>query len=165
MNYIPAESFAGILSAAMDAYGVGCKRFEEILQDRGVDGIKYKRISEYRNGHFTPSYEKARLMLDALEFPISDEDLIRALDLNRSLIKEEQSYYVTDSKELRLSVRLKYRNILREYTPEETELFLRQRIADLFGDDKYKSQYIERLIAKDLKEYIIDKEDLESEQN
>ena len=136
MNYIPSNCISGILSEAMASYGVGCKRFEEILQDHGIEDISYKRISDYCNGLYTPSYEKARVMLETLEYPISDDELTEAIQLNRELIKAESEYVAADSKEIRRTIRIKLKRLLPEMTPEETERYLSQRVADLCGSEK-----------------------------
>ena len=158
MNIAPSDCFSSILTYAMDQYMVGGTRLSEILKDRGLD-ISKKRISDYMNSVRTPSFEKARAMLNVLEYPISDEQLIDALDKNRKFIKEE-AYFVSDSRETIKSVRLKFKNILPELYPEETSTLLDERIEMLFGDKKAFSSYIQKLIGKDLREYILTKEEV-----
>ena len=159
MNYIPSHCFSGILSEAMEVYGVGPKRLELLLQDRGIEDISFKRISEYANGLHTPSFERARVLLQALEFPISDEVLLEALRLNRELIREENNYVSDHSREIRRTVRIKLRPLLPGRTAEEAERFLWDRIQDLCGE-RQLSLYLQNLIAKDLREYIINREEI-----
>jgi len=165
LNYSRSDCFSGILQVAMDSYGVGCRRFQTILESRGINDITYKRISDYSNGVHTPSFEKARVMLNVLEYPIEDEELIQSLKLNKELIKEEAEYMTSGSKEVRRTIRIKLKRLLPGQTPEETERFLWQRISDLCGDEKQLSLYIQGLISKDLQEYIVSKEEFRGDEN
>lgn len=159
MNYVSSDCFSGILTQAMQAYGVGCRRFEEILSSKGITDISFKRISDYSNGIHTPSFERAKTLLTALDYPISDQALMDALTLNRELIKEETEYVNVGNKEIRRTIRIKLKRLLPGKTEEETERFLWQRISDLCGDEKQLSLYVQGLIAKDLQEYILSGEE------
>ena len=159
MNYIPSTCFSGILTEAMQSSGVGGRKLEAILKENGIDDISYKRISDYANGIHTPSFEKARDMLRVLEYSIDDESLLEALKQNREIIKQESDYVLSGSKEIRRTVRIKLKKLLPEKEPEQTEQYLWNRIADLYGDEKQISLYIQELISKDLKEYILARED------
>ena len=159
MNYIPSTCFSGILTEAMQSSGVGGRKLEAILKENGIDDISYKRISDYANGIHTPSFEKARDMLRVLEYSIDDESLLEALKQNREIIKQESDYVLSGSKEIRRTVRIKLKKLLPEKEPAQTEQYLWNRIADLYGDEKQISLYIQELISKDLKEYILARED------
>lgn len=159
MNYIPSNCFSGILAEAMEAYGVGPKRMEGLLLDRGIDDISFKRISEYANGVHTPTFERARLLLQALDFSIDDEALLEALRLNRLLIREEAEYMSDRSREIRRTVRIKLHPLLPGHTAEEAERFLWSRIEELCGEHQL-SLYLQNLISKDLREYIISREEI-----
>lgn len=161
MNFIPSNCFSGILAEAMDAYGVGPKRLEDFLVQEGITEISFKRISEYANGLHTPSFERARTLLRVLEYPIEDDDLLEALRLNRELIQSEKEYTSDRSREIRRTIRIKLQPLLPNYTAEQIERFLWNRIEELYGE-KQLSQYLQALVAKDLKEYIIDVEETES---
>lgn len=165
MNYIPSECFSGLLAEAMEAYGVGPKRLEGLLQDRGITDISFKRISEYANGLHTPSFERARVLLQALEFSIDDEALLEALRLNRELIREETEYMSDRSREIRRTVRIKLKPLLPGRTAEESERFLWSRIEELCDGERKLSLYIQNLIAKDLREYIISREEIIHDEN
>lgn len=161
------DSFSRLLRRAMEESGVGCKRLEELLQDEGVSNISYKRISEYANAQHTPSFEKARAILSVLECPISDEELLDLLKVNREIIKEGNTISGTYdvNKELHTSIRIKLRRLIPRQSPEENERFLRDRIYELFGKEKGLSDYIQWLIMKDLNECIISKEEIRSDEN
>ena len=165
MNYVPSECFSVILTQAMQAYGVGCRKFDEILVESGITDISYKRISDYSNGIHTPSFERAKALLSALEYPIDDKTLMNALKLNREMIKDEADYVSVGSKEVRRTIRIKLKRLLPDKTEEETERFLWQRITDLCGDEKQLSLYVQGLIAKDLQEYILSGEEFTEDGN
>ena len=160
MNYIPADCFAGILSFAMDEYKVGCYQFSKILKERGIDGISFQSIADYVNGNHTPSFDRAKILLHELEYPIEDDELSFALAKNRNLIKNEAEYLSADRKEVKRTIRIKLKTLYPEYQAEETERLLYSRIAELYGDETRLSQYVQGLIAKDLREYILSKEDV-----
>jgi len=161
LNYIPSTCFSGILQQAMQSYGVGGRKLEKILKDNGIDDISYKRISDYSNGIHTPNFERAKALLTVLEYSIDDDTLLEALRLNREIIKNESEYILSGSKEVRRTVRVKYKNLLSDKEPEQTEQYLWNRIVDLYGDEKQFSTYVQDLIAKDLKEYILEKGEIE----
>lgn len=153
-------NFKDILTVVMEDYGIGIRKLEEILVDQGITDINFRRISEYKSGKFTPSYEKAKILLNALDYSISEEELLESLKENRESIKFEEEYIMTEQKEIRRTIRIKLKNIMPDEEPEVAERYLKERIASIFGDEKNLSNYIQSLIAKDLQQYIIDKEDI-----
>ncbi len=168
MLCIPEEgSFSYILYDAMSREGVGGRDLERLLVDNGVTDISYKRISEYINGEHTPSFEKARNILRVLNEPIDDEALIHSLDCNRRMIRESRMYYTPaeSENELHTSIRIKLGKLLPGNFPQENERYLRERIVELFGKERSMSDYIQWLIAKDLQENIISKEEIDEDGN
>lgn len=159
MNIIPGNCFSGILAGEMMINNIGAKRLEGLLWDRGIENITYKRISEYANGLHTPSFEKARALMQALEYDISDDELLEALRLNRELILEEKDSIYDYSREIRRTVRIRLHPLLPGHSAEETERFLWNRINELCGEHQI-SLYIQNLIKKDLQEYIISREEI-----
>lgn len=155
--------FSDILDAAMKDYGVGVRKFEEVLEEQGITDINFRRISDYKNGNHTPTYDRAKLMLQTLEYDISEEELLEALKENREEIKSQESYLSSEAKEVRRTIRIKLKRLIPDTEPEEVERFLQNRIEELYGDSTRISDYIQSLIAKDLQQYIIDREDLENE--
>ena len=155
--------FSDILDAAMRDYGVGVRNFAEVLEEQGITDINFRRISDYRNGNHTPTYDRAKLMLRALEYEISEEELLDALRENREEIKNQESYLNSESKEVRRTIRIKLKRLIPNIEPEEAERFLQNRIEELFGDSSRISDYIQSLIAKDLQQYVIDREDINDE--
>ena len=159
MDVISKKRFSVILADAMVINNIGATRLEGLLRDRGVENITYKRISEYANGLHTPSFEKARALMQTLEYDISDDELMETLRLNREKINEEKESIYDYSREIRRTIRIRLRPLLPGHTAEETERFLWNRINELCGEHQI-SLYIQNLIKKDLQEYIISREEI-----
>ena len=158
-------TFRDILQAAMDDYGVGVRKLEELLIDAGITDINFRRISDYKNGNYTPSYVKAKQMLNVLDYEISEEELMDALQENRESIKDQEEYLNSESKEIRTTIRIKLKRLIPDTGPEEAERYLQERITELYGDETKLSNYVQSLIAKDLQQYVIDKEDIYNDEN
>lgn len=138
--------------------------FETRLQEAGYTGISKKRISEYCNAKFTPSYEKAKILFNFLEWDMTDEEIIASLQANKEYIKSRQDVYRrAGDKELRISVRLKCSKILPDVSPERTGVILAERIKYLTGKSNDYVDYLQALISKDLNEYLLSAESFESE--
>lgn len=157
--------FSDILDTAMTDYGVGVRKFEEILNENGIYDIDFRRISDYRRGTHSPSYDRAKILLENLEYDISEKELLNSLKENREDIKNQDIYLNSDAKEIRRTIRIKLKRLLPDKEPEEIERILLERIGLLFDDEKQISNYIQSLIAKDLQEYIVDKGDVKNDQN
>lgn len=157
-----SESFAALLRDAMERAGVGGRRLEDLLHDAGIHNISDKRISEYCNALHTPSYEKARQLLDVLDYPLSDQELLESLRRNRELIREGSAMggSYDPNRELHTTIRIKLRKLVPGQSAEENERYLHERVLELFGREKSLSDYIQWLIAKDLSESVISREDI-----
>ena len=161
MNY-ETESFRDILLVAMDEAGVKCKGLEDLLQERGIDNITLKRLSEYKNGVSTPPFEKAKTILEVLDWEVDDDYLIASLSKNRENIKSDQTYLPERNRFLHKQLRIRYRSIMPDEEPEVCERFLSERVKEITGNENDITQYIRVLIAKDLNEFILNKEDIEN---
>jgi len=149
--------FSLLLKNAMDDYGVGSTKLAEILQERGIDNITNKRISEYVRAVSTPSLEKAKLIMDALEFPIEDEILNGSLKLNRELIKEEreeQSFLEISGYGRTLNVHIRLRNLIPGQDALDNERRVMDRVNELYGKHDVV-KYVEKLISADLQQSIL----------
>lgn len=157
------ERFSILLSRVMSDYGVGGARLEEILKEHGVDNITFRRISEYLRNVSTPPFDKARAIMDVMGFPINDEELKESLDFNRELIREEredEEFMRGYSKYIKAKIRLKNIEVRKGDTPTQTERVLKDRIAQLYGNENNLSVYIEQLIREDLNKNIIGEDDI-----
>lgn len=146
--------FSVLLKLAMDEYGVGPTKLGEILRERGIENIHYKRISEYIRGISTPSLEKARILMDTLEYPVSDAMLKESLEVNRDLIREEKELVDQSGYNRVLNVHVRLRNVYPGHNSLENETRVYDRIMRLYGEYNL-STYIEQLIAEDLQHDIL----------
>ena len=149
--------FSLLLKSAMEDYGVGPNKLEEILREQGVENITNKRISEYTREVSTPSLEKAEIIMKALEYPIDDDTLKESLDLNRMLIKEERKENELNERSSygrTLTVHVRLRKLVPGLLPLEAEARVISRIRELYGDEDVVN-YVEKLIAADLQQSIL----------
>ena len=148
--------FSRLLKDAMSIYGVGGTRLEELLRENGVENISNKRISEYIRSVSTPSFEKARAIMDALGFPIRDDYLKASLEYNRELIRQEKEENISDRGEyaMLLNVHVRLRYISPDHSALENERHISERVFELYGD-RNTARYVEELIAYDLKHNIL----------
>lgn len=156
-------NFMNVLSGTMDDAGVGVKKLEDILVDKGVYNINFRSISDYKNGVHTPSYSKAKALLDALDYKVTEDELLSMLEQNKKDIKENNDYLYSDNVELRRTIRIKLKRLLPGVEPEVAERYLKDRIQSIYGDETRLSIYIQNLISKDLKQYILEEDDIENE--
>lgn len=152
-----------VLSGTMEDAGIGVKKLEDILADRGIYNINFRSISDYKNGIHTPSYDKAKALLDALDYKVTEDELLEMLKQNKKEIKDNNEYVHSDNAELRRTVRIKLKRLLPGADPEVAERYLLERIQSICGDKKRLSAYIQNLISKDLKQYILEEDDIKNE--
>lgn len=155
------KMFSDVLRDAMDDAGiVGNKRLETFLCDEGITDIDRKRIGEYLSGHTVPRYERAARLLRFFGIEPDTESLSALLVRSREKIKESGNGEMRNWG-FNKTITIFFRKLLRGYTSEEAELILHQRIEELFGDESCFSAYVTNLIAKDLSEYLLKKDDIE----
>lgn len=157
--------FDELLSSAMNDAGLGCTALEELLAEKGIK-VQFQAISSYARGVLLPSYERAKLLLNALEVPIEEEELIELLKRSREKIKKEESYFKEEETEIRktITIRIKTKNISPEIPAYQGMRLLEDRIRDLFGEENKFSDYVKMLIMKDLREFVLEKKDIETEE-
>lgn len=149
--------FSLLLKAAMDDYGVGPTKLEELLRENNIDNISFKRISEYLRAISTPSFEKARVMMEVLEFPMDDQSLLESLKINRELIKEEkeeQALLQNSGYGRTLNVHIRLRNLIPGQTTIDNERRVIERVNELYGTHDIV-KYVEKLISLDLQQSVL----------
>ncbi len=159
-SLVPSYCFGAILQKAMYEYGTlkSYRDFQNLLLSKDID-INEKRIAEYSRGEYTPPLEKARAMLNCLEYEISEEELLDSLRANRAYSKTRvKGYRVKGDREISINTRVKMSTLLPEVDPDRTILLLQNRIFTLFGGSGNYSDYVRALISKDLKELILDED-------
>ncbi len=116
-----------------------------ILRDRNVD-ISYPAIGSYKNYDSVPSFDRARAILDALEYEISDDDLSEILQYSRDELKEIRQDEQTVQQGVRLSPKFFSGNI----NAAELRTMIDSRIEELTSVNGNFNSYISWLIKNDL---------------
>lgn len=156
--------FDDILSLAMEDAGIGCMALEDLLKEKG-DKIQFQAISAYARGTLVPRYERAKKLLDVLDVPMDEKELMDVLARTRERQKQQKQYFKEEETEIRktITIRIKPKNISPGLTVYQGVRILEERIEDLFGSENKFSDYVKMLIMKDLREFILNKEDVELE--
>ena len=147
--------FSEIIKTEIDAQGIKLTTLSSNLEKRGFD-ITSKRLSEYQNGLCTPDFKKAQAILLELGFDFTADEIIELLELNKEICKRNKAYTADFYKFV--SVRILLKKLIPNLEPEQIESILNDRIINLYGDKTKVSNYIHDLIAKDLNEFILEKE-------
>lgn len=144
-------AFSEILKNEIEVQKLSLLRLAEMIDD---DMITSKRLSEYQNATTSPPFLKAKKILSALGIYMSDDDIRDCLKENKELCALNKQYAENSTRFI--SVRLKYKNLIPEYSQEQVEMTLNDRIASLYGSPNKISNYIHDLISKDLNEFILE---------
>ena len=149
--------FSEILDAIITSMNCSNVEFSEYLKKKNVF-ISEKRISEYRNRTTNISYPRAREMLNAINYKVSEQELIQSIEENENIIK---SMNYQNETYLKSGIRINLRSLLdNENQPEKVKVILEERIEYLFGKSKGKlNTYIGNLIKKDLEKFILERDD------
>lgn len=145
--------FSEILDAHMTAGGFNVRSFTKFLNEKGIN-VSPQRVSDYRNCSATPSYERARQILDALEYSMSEKDLIDSLKQNKDIYK---SYEYKREDFLKASVSLKLKAIFPDKDVMETKRIVLDRIKELYGENGSFNTYLTDLVINDLHHSTLDK--------
>lgn len=135
------------------------RRVAGVLNDNGVEDIDFRRVSDYMKGTRVPKHKKAASILRAMDYEIGEEELEDLLDYSRDESKKT-NMELADMRS-RLSTRAVYidfSKLMEGFESEEAKLMMNNRIAEIYGDEKYISKYVNDLIRKDLEEYILEAE-------
>lgn len=154
-----AIPFFRILDTAMNDENITTVGLEDMLKNSGINNIGFRRISEYRSSKTTPSFEKAKAILECLKINMSEKEILDSLHENRQYIKY-MKYASTDQNTiLKVHADLNLLEILPDKEPDETAFILEERINDLYGESGTRANYIKDLISKDLREYVLTRKD------
>lgn len=157
--------FHDILSIAMEDAGIGCSALEELMMEKGIH-IQFQAISAYARGVQVPSYGRAKALLTELGVQIGENELLDLLQRSGDRIKEQKRYFREDETEIRknVTIRIKPKNIFPELTAYQGMRILEERIRFLIGDESKFSDYVKMLIKKDLREFILEQNDIQMEE-
>lgn len=129
----------------MESSDMTARQLFRILRDRNVD-ISYPAIGSYKNYDSVPSFDRARAILDALEYEISDDDLSEILQYSRDELKEIRQDEQTVQQGVRLSPKFFSGNI----NAAELRTMIDSRIEELTSVNGNFNSYISWLIKNDL---------------
>ena len=160
--YSHQETFSDILRVLIEQSGISVLEFVNIIQEKDSRyEISRYRLYEYLRGEHVPSFEKAKFLFNLLDYKVSDDELVSILDESRRKAREEKKYYSRSAdREIQCAARIKYRNILPGLTPDQAEQTFWERVEFLTGGRSI-SKYIQGLIAKDMNEWVLSKEEVE----
>lgn len=123
------------------------KELSDAMSDSGAP-IKYTTLMSYKKFEVVPPFEKARQIIRAFQYELSDDDLQKILDYSRSELKAINS----SRRYLQRGFRLNPRHFKKDMTVEQLEQRISERADVLFGDNATINMYIEYLIKKDMEE-------------
>ena len=155
--------FSDVLKEAMEYTGNNTKSLERLLIEKGVEDISFRRISDYANGQNNPSYSRAKHLIDALGYEMTEDELVASLEANRENVRQLNAYRRDKKSEYKTAIRLKLKNILPNREPEYVQFMLENRITDLYGQEGKLNNYIQDLIAADLQRFILEREDVNND--
>lgn len=144
-------AFSEILKSEIENQKLSLMALAEMIDDKTITS---KRLSEYQNATTSPPFLKAKKILSALGIDMSDEDIKECLKENKDLCSLNRQYAENSTRFI--SVRLKYKNLIPDYSPEQVEMTLNDRIEKLYGNSHNFTNYIHDLISKDLNEFILE---------
>ena len=150
------DTFSGLIRQLLESSNMTARQLFRILQDRNTD-ISYPAIGSYKNYDSVPSFDRARAILDALEYEISDEDLADILQYSRDELKTIRQDEQTIQQGVRLSPKFFSDNI----NAAELRTMIDSRIEEITTVNGNFNSYISWLIKNDLTSagYLFPEED------
>ena len=137
------------------------RRVAEVLREKGIDWIDFRRVSTYKNGDRVPTFRKASTILKALDYEIQDSELDDLLEYSKKASKERNMDLAdVRSKAVFQNVRIDYDSLVEDLDGDEAKFLTRKRVKELFGDEHELSRYVNALLRKDLVEKNLKKEDV-----
>lgn len=146
-------TFSALLTQLINESGISTRRVAIDIQKRLAKEasqlkFSYPALISYRNFNTVPSFEKASIIINYFNYPISNEELTEILDYSRSELKKIKLDY---DKDIRQGIRLNPKNFEESLTASELELMIKQRISEIYPDESGSiNTYISDLIKKDL---------------
>lgn len=132
-----------------------CKYISDGLKELGIK-ITTRSIQRYRSGDSIPSLETATIVLDFLQYPISQELLIACLQEGKNY--RFNTTYRDKNVPKKITINAKD-FCLENITSQELMHLIEKRANELYPDKKNSfSYYIEKLIEKDLFDRIAEEE-------
>ena len=140
------QTFSVILIQLLQGYNMKMSTLHKRLEEAGA-GISYPSLAAYKNFDSVPTFDRARRILDALGYEISDEALTEVLEYSR---KELKLMREDDSSVMSQGVRLSPKAFSSEINAYELKELIDQRISDVFSGNGNFNSYVTKLIKDDL---------------
>lgn len=123
------------------------KKIQDILTDQNSSvKLSYQTLAAYRNFTSVPSFERAVIIMTYFNYSIDNQQLTEILDYSRSELKK-----MNEEKDIRQGIRLNPRNFEDGMSVTELEIIIKQRIAEIYGEDNGSiNTYVTDLMKKDL---------------
>lgn len=117
-----------------------------ILESKNA-GISYPSLAAYKNFNAVPSFDRARMILDALDFSISDEELTEMLQFSRDELKR---YREDDQKIMQQGLRLQPSYYDKDINAPELREIIEKRALEVLPETGNFNSYVNKLIRDDL---------------
>ena len=149
-------TFSALLSQLVDESGMTNRKValaiqDELKKENSNVTLSYPSFFAYRNFTMVPSFEKASIIVKYFNYDISNEELSNILEYSRSELKKIKE---DDNKDIRQGIRIKPSNFSDDMSASELEIIIKNRIDELYGEDKGSiNGYINDLIKDDLIKY------------
>ena len=149
-------TFAALLSQLVDESGMSNRKValdiqKKLKEQNSNISLSYPSFFAYRNFTMVPSFEKASIIVDYFNYDITNEELSSILEYSRNELKKLKE---DDNKDIRQGIRINPSNFSRNLSTSELEILIKNRIDELYGEDKGSlNAYINDLIKCDLIKY------------
>ena len=149
-------TFAALLSQLVDESGMSNRKValdiqKKLKEQNSNISLSYPSFFAYRNFTMVPSFEKASIIVDYFNYDITNEELSSILEYSRNELKKLKE---DDNKDIRQGIRINPSNFSRNLSTSELEILIKNRIDELYGEDKGSlNAYINDLIKSDLIKY------------
>ena len=140
------DTFSRIMRQLLESSGITMRQLYRKLIEMNSD-ISYPALGSYKNYDSVPSFVRARMILDAFGYEVTDEELSEILQYSRAELKTIRE---DDQTMIQQGVRLSPRNFSKNMKADELRSMIDQRIAELGPDISNFNSYITWLIKDDL---------------
>ena len=140
------DTFSNLLMQLLNASDMKTKDLFRILEERG-SGISYPALGAYKNFNSVPPFDRAKMILDALNYDISDEDLTSILQFSRDELKR---FREDDQSVLQQGIRLSPAYYDKDIDALALREIIERRAIEVLPDAGNFNSYVNKLIKDDL---------------
>lgn len=138
-------TFSTLLVQLMEQMSFNTKETCDFLKHNGID-VPYSTFSSYKSFETVPSIERARSIINAFGYQISEAELKEIISYSREesrKLKESNGYVQT-------GIRLSAKQFGKDIDSEQLDVMLTQRASELIEKQPSLNSYVTYLIKKDL---------------